>query len=103
MQIFLTSPLLRGEWSASRPCRFTRWERAPGTHWMGGWVGPRVGLDDVEKREFLTIPGLELRDPLVVQPVASRYTDYAIPAPYITMVRQLNMICIAQSLHDWNL
>jgi hypothetical protein len=24
-------------------------------------VGPRVGLDDVEKRKFLTIPGLELR------------------------------------------
>jgi hypothetical protein len=22
-------------------------ERAPGTHWIGGWVGPRVGLDAV--------------------------------------------------------
>jgi hypothetical protein len=36
-------------------------ERAPGTHWIGGWVNPRVGLDDVEKRNFLTLPGLELR------------------------------------------
>jgi hypothetical protein len=27
----------------------------------GGWVGPRAGMDDVEKRKFLTIPGLELR------------------------------------------
>jgi hypothetical protein len=35
-------------------------ERAPGTHWIGGWVDPRDGLDDVEKRKFLTIPGLEL-------------------------------------------
>jgi hypothetical protein len=24
-------------------------------------VGPRAGLDDVEKRKFLTLPGLELR------------------------------------------
>jgi hypothetical protein len=24
-------------------------------------VGPRTGLDDVEKRKFLTLPGLELR------------------------------------------
>jgi hypothetical protein len=39
-----------GEWSASRPCRFTPGERAPGTHWIGGWVGPRAGLDDVEGR-----------------------------------------------------
>jgi hypothetical protein len=46
-------------------------------------VGPRAGLDDLEKRKFLTLPGLELRPLSVVQPVASRYTDYAIPAPQI--------------------
>jgi hypothetical protein len=28
-----------GEWSASRSDRFTPRERAPGTHWIGGWVG----------------------------------------------------------------
>jgi hypothetical protein len=28
-------------------------ERALGTHWIGGWVGPRVGLDAVEKRQIL--------------------------------------------------
>jgi hypothetical protein len=39
----------------------------------GDWLGPRVGLDDVEKRNFLTLPGLELR-----QPVASRYTGCSI-------------------------
>jgi hypothetical protein len=43
-------------------------------------VGPRARLDDVEKRKFLTLPGLEV-DPSVVQPVDSRYTNYAIPAP----------------------
>jgi hypothetical protein len=36
-------------------------ERAPGTHSIGDWVGSRAGLDDVEKRRFLTLPGLELR------------------------------------------
>jgi hypothetical protein len=44
-------------------------------------VDLRAGPDDLEKRKFLTLPGLELR-PSVVQPVSSRYTDYAIPAPF---------------------
>jgi hypothetical protein len=54
-------------------------ERAPGTHWIGGWVGPRTSLDDTERRRILTLPGLDLR-PLASQPVASRYTDVHIAA-----------------------
>jgi hypothetical protein len=53
--------LVGGEWSASRPGRFTTGERAPSTRWIGGWVDPRAGLDDVEKRRFLILPGLELQ------------------------------------------
>jgi hypothetical protein len=49
-------------------------ERTPGTQRIGGWVGLRAGLDDVEKRTFLTVPGLELR-PLGRLAIASRYTD----------------------------
>jgi hypothetical protein len=60
IHIFLTSALAGGEWSASRPCRLTPGETARGTHWIGGWVDPRAGLDDV-KRKSLTLPGLELR------------------------------------------
>jgi hypothetical protein len=52
---------VEGKWSASRPCRFTPGEKAPGTHWIGGWVDPRVGLDDMENIKFLTLLGLELR------------------------------------------
>jgi hypothetical protein len=59
IHIFLTSALTGGEWSASRSGRFTP-VRAPGTHWIGGCVDPRAGLDDV-KRKFVILPGLELR------------------------------------------
>jgi hypothetical protein len=48
-------------------------ERAPGTHWIGSWVGLRA-RDAVEKA--LATAGS--RTP-VVQPVASWYTDWAIP------------------------
>jgi hypothetical protein len=50
---FLTSTLDGGEWSASRSCRFTSGERARSTHLIGGWVGPRVGLDAVKKRKIV--------------------------------------------------
>jgi hypothetical protein len=59
--IFLTLAVAGGEWSDSRPVRFTPGERAPGNHWIGGWVDPRAGVDDVEKRKFLILPGLKLR------------------------------------------
>jgi hypothetical protein len=76
----LTSALDGGEWSASRLGRFTPRERAPGTHWIEGWVGPRAVPDMVVKRK---IPS-PLRDsnPRIpnVQPVAQRYTDWAITA-----------------------
>jgi hypothetical protein len=44
-------------------------------------VGPRTGLDDVEKRKLFLDPA-EIRtpNPPVVQPVASRCTDCAITA-----------------------
>jgi hypothetical protein len=45
-------------------------ERAPDTHWIGGWVGPRAVLEAVVKRK---IPSLcresNSRTP-IVQPVA---------------------------------
>jgi hypothetical protein len=36
-------------------------EIAPGTHSIGGWVGPRAGLDAVEKRKILPLEGVEPR------------------------------------------
>jgi hypothetical protein len=43
----LTSALVGGEWSASRPDLFTL-----GTHWIAGLVDARASLDDVENRKI---------------------------------------------------
>jgi len=29
-------------------------QRAPGSHWIGGWVGSRAGLDTVNKTDLDT-------------------------------------------------
>jgi hypothetical protein len=51
--------------------------KKPGNHYTGGWVGLRFGLDGHEKSRTLVF------DPLIVQAVAGRYTDYAISAAYL--------------------
>jgi hypothetical protein len=74
------------EWSTSRLGRFTPRERAPGTNSIGGWgVGPRAFLDVVVKRKIPS-PRRE-SNPItpIVQPVAQRYTDWAVTA--------LNEVC----------
>ena len=47
-------------------------QERPNTHCTESWVGPRVGLD--RYRNSHPPPGF---DPWTVQPVASRYTNYA--------------------------
>jgi hypothetical protein len=69
---FLTSVLDGGEESASRPCRFTHGETDPNTLWIGGWVEPRAGLDNVSRGKFLA--PARSRTPSM-QPVVYRYTD----------------------------
>ena len=44
-----------------------------GTHCIGGWVGPRTGLDGCGK--ISPPPPPPGFDPPTVQPVACRYTD----------------------------
>jgi hypothetical protein len=68
----LTSALDGGEWSASCPCRFTPRDRAPGSYWVGSWMGTVV------KRKIPN-PRRESnpRTP-IVQPVAQHYTAWAI-------------------------
>jgi hypothetical protein len=53
---------------AERPAlhlgRFT-----PGPHWIGGWVGPRAGLDAVKKRKIFPCRRIEIQ-PTSPQPIA---------------------------------
>jgi hypothetical protein len=46
---FLTSAVDGDKWSASRPCRFTPGGKSHGTNCTNGWVGPRAGLNAMEK------------------------------------------------------
>jgi hypothetical protein len=69
VHVFLTSTLVGGEWSASRPSCFTPWESAStGPDWTT-WRGEKY----CPYRDSNSYPS-------AVQPVASRYTDCAIPA-----------------------
>jgi len=69
LHAFLTPILYGGEWSSSRPSRFTPGVRAAGIHWIGVWVGPRTGSDTVGRRKNPIInPGWNWTP--VVQPVA---------------------------------
>jgi hypothetical protein len=47
VRVFLSSALVGVEWSASR---LIPGKRDPCSRWIGGWVGPRTGLDDLEGR-----------------------------------------------------
>ena len=99
-----TSALDGGGWSAPCPGRFTPRKRS-GTHCTGGWLAPRAGLDGCGKSS--PAPGL---DPRTVQPVASRYTDWAIPAARIRVCNKwislyiviLFVVCLnwQSELHD---
>jgi hypothetical protein len=79
---FTTSALDGGEWSESRPGRdLPPEERTPGTHWTGGWVGPRAGLDTEVRGKILFPCRGSNPDRPDVQPVVRHYTDWATPAP----------------------
>jgi hypothetical protein len=90
IHIFLTSALAGGEWSALVSGRLNPRERAPGMHFIGDWVDPKAGLDDVGKRKFLRHQDSN-SNPLIIQPVPSRYTDYAIPAHVSCYIEYLYM------------
>jgi len=55
-------------------------QERPGTHCIDGWVGPKAGMDGCGKSR----PPPRF-DPRTVQPVASRYTDWGIPADRLIM------------------
>ena len=70
----------------------------PGTPCIGGWVGPRADLDGCGKSR----PHRDL-DTRTVQPVASRYTDWAITAPTYNRINEKYLLKAKSSLAVINL
>jgi hypothetical protein len=59
---FSTSALEGGEWTASRPCRFTRVKGTPGVHCVGGWLGTRTGLHVLKREKSVVRAGIRTPD-----------------------------------------
>jgi hypothetical protein len=93
----MTSPLERGEWSASRPGRALfpgKGPRYPLDRRLGG---PRSSLGTkVRDKILLPLPGSNLDRP-VVQSVARHYTDWATPAPLDAEARGKTLCCCRAS------
>jgi hypothetical protein len=66
-----------------------------GTHWIGGWVCPRAGLDDVAKRKILSCreskPGIPSRS------LDATYMDWPVPALNFFVNSILNSCRIKQN------
>jgi hypothetical protein len=89
---FLTSAL-EGELSASCPSRCTGEERAPGTHWIGGWVSPRAGYGGgVEEKNSQPLP--EIEPPNSDSPARSQSLyRFSYPGSRHTAPRVLSLDC----------
>jgi hypothetical protein len=73
LNAFVTVALDDVKWWASFPGRFIPKKSVLDTHWLGGWVGRRAGLDAVEKRKTYLISGHEPRT--VLDTKTERLTD----------------------------
>jgi hypothetical protein len=67
--------------------------KSPGTHWVGGWVDPRAGLNEVEKRKFLTPPGLKLR------PLGRPAHSQLLYRPPIKVLKITVSMCDCRTIH----
>jgi hypothetical protein len=95
---FLTSALDGGDWSASRPGRaLPPGKGPPGTHWTGGYVGPRAGMDTEDRGKILRPCRGSNPDRPVVQTVVRHYTDWATPAPFSSLEYLILSFCTAVS------
>jgi hypothetical protein len=91
----LTLALDGGDSSASQPGRFTSAEKASGTHWIGGWVGPKAGLDAVEQRKIYcpcreSNPGRPARSPSLYRLSHPNYPTLTSETEMIGGGRKLN-------------
>jgi hypothetical protein len=65
----------------------------PGAHCTRGWVGPGVGINDIDNRNISYSYGESNPNSSPVHPIARRYTDLAIMSyHYIKKVRTATML-----------
>jgi len=70
----------------SRPCRFTRETEPPppSIHLITGWVGPKAGIEVLEKRKIFAFAGVK---PQLLGPsFRSYYIIYAIPGTLASII-----------------
>jgi hypothetical protein len=96
----MTLALDVGEWSASRPGRFTPSKRAPGIHWAGGWVGPRAVLDTTVKRKIPSLRRESNRRTPIVQLIAAIKNNVS---DYINLLLKISHIVCNHPLYCLNL
>jgi len=74
--LFLISALYDLQWSVLRPGSFTPGEIVPDTDWIGGNVGPRVCLDNVENKRSFPPAGNQTKIPLLSGTKPLHYIQY---------------------------
>jgi hypothetical protein len=79
---------------------FNPGERVPGTHWLGGWVGLRAGLDAVAKRKKKISAHAGNRTP-VVQPVAYSVDWLRYNSVVATLINHLAWACSSDRCDNW--
>jgi hypothetical protein len=77
--------------------------KRPSTRWIGGWVGPRSGLDDMNKKKFLPLPGLQLR---TLGRAARSQSLYRLSYRGVRMyfnISEIDIVIEVQGLETWNI
>jgi hypothetical protein len=64
-------------------------EEPPDTHWIGGWVEPRAGLDVAKERKIPSAVGHRTPIQLSSRFLPSQYTNWAIQARKLNHIKQL--------------
>jgi hypothetical protein len=77
IHIFLTSALVGRKLSASCLGLFSLPGKShPCSHWIGGWVGPGIGVDDMKKKYCPYRDSNSVSS--TIKPVVSRYTIFIV-------------------------
>jgi hypothetical protein len=98
---FITSTLDGGEWSASRPGRALPPRKGPPVPIVqeAGWAPELVWTQRIEEKSSASVGD---RTP-VVQSVVSQYTDWATPAPLLTVMVAMMIMNAFQTMQKHRL